>query len=60
MLESKRKGSACSSPQSEARHSINFVDTAMDRRFHAGGVLCSSTRSNRMAEAKLDGFSVLR
>jgi hypothetical protein len=32
----------------------------MDRRFHAGGVLCSSTRSNRMAEAKLDGFSVLR
>ena len=47
MLESKRKGSACSSPQFEARHNIDFVDTAMDRRFHDGGVFGPSTRSNR-------------
>jgi hypothetical protein len=32
----------------------------MDRRFHGGAILCSSTRSKHMAEAKLDGFSVLR
>jgi hypothetical protein len=32
----------------------------MDRRFHGGGVLCSSTTFNRVAEVKLDGFSVPR
>ena len=38
MIESKRKGSASTSPQPEARHGLVFVDTAARCKLHGGGL----------------------
>jgi hypothetical protein len=45
VVESKRKGSILTSPQPEARHSPDFVDTVVSGKLYSGGGCSTSARS---------------
>jgi len=53
VLESRRKSSVYSSPQPEARRSIDFVDPVLGRKFHDDGALGFSARSKSKAGSGL-------